>query len=127
MSEPITILVVDDNPAMVKTTMDILITKGYEVFTALSGAEALDVLKRQKVHILLTDVMMPDMDGVALYRQTRQNHPHLITFLMTAYAADEIIQKGIAEGIKTVLTKPVDVNLLLMLVVAVEQTYIHPR
>jgi len=125
MSDQTTLLVVDDNPPMAKTLSDILILKGYTVHTAYSGAEALAILESQEVHILLTDVIMPDMDGVALYRKAKKNHPHLITFLMTAYAADEIIQQGIAEGIKTVLTKPVDINLFLNLVIAVEQVYFH--
>jgi len=125
MSDQTTILVVDDNPPMAKTLSDILSIKGYAVYTAFSGAEALDILSHNEVHILLTDVIMPDMDGVALYRQTRKTHPRLVTFLMTAYAADEIIHQGIAEGIKTVLTKPVDINLFLNLVMAVEQVYFH--
>jgi CheY-like chemotaxis protein len=123
MSDQTTILVVDDNPPMAKTLTDILILKGYVVYTAYSGAKALEILKRHTVHIMVTDVIMPDMDGVALYRQVKKTYPQLITFLMTAYAADEIIQQGIAEGIKTVLTKPVDINLLLNLVMAVEQVY----
>lgn len=122
--EKTSILVVDDNPHMVKTLADILSMKGYAVRMALSGAEALNVLNHETVHILLTDVVMPDMDGVTLYRATRTAHPKLITFLMTAYAADDIIQQGIAEGIRTVLTKPVDINLFLNLVMAVEQAYL---
>jgi CheY-like chemotaxis protein len=125
MSEQTSILVVDDNQSMAHTMTDILTIKGYAVHTAFSGAETLEILERETVHILLTDVVMPDMNGVALYRATRQTHPKLITFLMTAYAADAIIQEGIAEGIKTVLTKPVDISLLLNLVMAVEQAYIH--
>jgi CheY-like chemotaxis protein len=115
MSKSTSILVVDDNPSMVKTLVDILKVKSYEVYAAYSGAEALKILRTQRVNILLTDVRMPDMDGVALYRETRKKHPNMITFLMTAYAADDIIQQGMAEGIKTVLTKPLDINLLLSL------------
>lgn len=113
MRKPTIILVVDDNPSMVKTLADILTVKGFEVYAAYSGTEALEILRNQRVNILLTDVRMPDMDGVALYRKIRKTHPNLITFLMTAYAADDIIQQGLAEGIKTVLTKPLDINLLL--------------
>jgi DNA-binding NarL/FixJ family response regulator len=61
---------------------------------------------------------MPDMNRVELYLATRKTYPNLITFLMTAYTADDIIQKGMAEGIKTVLSKPVDMDLLLSLVSA---------
>ena len=115
MSESTSILIVDDNPSMADTLADILGVKGFEVHSAYSGAEALEILREHPVDILLTDVRMPDMNGVELYRATRQTHPHLITVLMTAYAADDIIQQGMAEGIKTVLTKPLEVNFLIHL------------
>jgi two-component system response regulator HydG len=115
MSESLSILVVDDNPAMATTLVDILDVKGFEVHAAYSGAEALEILQDHPVNILLTDVKMPDMNGVELYRETRKNHPNLITVLMTAYAADNLIQQGMAEGIQTVLTKPVDIDFLLAL------------
>jgi YesN/AraC family two-component response regulator len=67
------------------------------------------------VDVLLTDVKMPNMDGLALYRAARKDHPHLVTIFMTAYAADDLIQRGMAEGIKTVLNKPLDMDLLLMM------------
>jgi len=113
MSEALSILVVDDDPSMASTLADILDVKGYIVHSAFSGTEALQVLRDHPVDVMLTDVRMPDMNGVALFRETRKTHPKLTTFLMTAYAADEIIQKGMAEGIKTVFNKPVDINLLV--------------
>lgn len=125
MTEQTAILVVDDNPPMANTLADILSMKGYDARVAYSGAEALDVLRTQKIHVMLTDVVMPDMNGVELYRETKRISPKLITFLMTAYAADDVIQEGLAEGIRTVLTKPVDINLLLSLLSAVEQAYLR--
>jgi CheY-like chemotaxis protein len=113
MSESLSILVVDDDPSMASSLADILDVKGFEVHAAYSGAQALEMLRDHPVDIMLTDVRMPDMNGVALYRATRKTHPKLTTFLMTAYAADDIIQKGLAEGIKTVFTKPVDISFLL--------------
>ena len=113
MSESFSILVVDDDPSMANTLTDILVVKGFEVHAAYCGAEALQILQEHPVDIMLTDVRMPDMNGVELYRATRKTHPNLRTFLMTAYAADEIIQKGMAEGIKTVFNKPMDINLLV--------------
>lgn len=120
MSNQTTILIVDDNPPMAETLADILIMKGYAVRTAFSGAEALGILKFENVHILLTDVAMPDMDGVTLYCQAKKNHPRLIAFLMTAYADDAVIQQGIDEGIETVLDKPVNIDFFLRLVAAFE-------
>ena len=115
MSDSISILVVDDNPSMAGSLADILEIKGFGVQAAYSGAEALEILRDQPVDILLTDVRMPDMNGVELYRKTRRNFPDLITILMTAYSADDIIQQGMQEGIKTVLNKPVDMDFLLSL------------
>jgi CheY-like chemotaxis protein len=115
MSKILSILVVDDNPSMARTLADILDVKGFEVHAASSGAQALEILRKEHVDILLTDVRMPDMNGVALYSEARKTRPNLTTVLMTAYAADDIIQKGLAEGIKTVLNKPLDMDFVLSL------------
>lgn len=100
---------------MAMTLADILDAKGYIVYSAISGARALQVLEEHPIDIMLTDIKMPDMDGITLYRQTRKPYPHLVTFLMTAYSADELIQKGMAEGIKTVLSKPLDIDFVISL------------
>jgi len=65
--------------------------------------------------ILLTDVKMPEMNGLELFRQVKQAYPDIVTIFMTAYAADDLIQQVIAEGVKTVLIKPVDIKFLLLL------------
>jgi CheY-like chemotaxis protein len=114
-SPTFSILVVDDNPAMATALFDILVLEGFTPFQASSGAKALQILDEHPIDVMLTDVIMPEMDGVELYRRSRQAHPQLITILMTAYAADELIQRGMSEGIKTVLTKPIDIDFLILL------------
>ena len=109
------ILIVDDNPSMGSALFDILVLEGFETYVVSSGAKALQILHDHPVDVLLTDVIMSEMDGVELYRRTRQDYPRLITILMTAYAADELIQQGMAEGIRTVLTKPIDIDFLILL------------
>jgi CheY-like chemotaxis protein len=109
------VLIVDDNPAMANALHDILVLEGFTTFMASSGAKALQILADHPVDVLITDVIMPEMDGVELYRRTRLAHPQLITVLMTAYAADELIQQGMTEGIKTILTKPIDIDFLILL------------
>ena len=99
MVESICILVVDDNPAMADTLADILEVKGFIVHAAASGAEALEILREQPVDILLTDVKMPNMNGLELFQKARKLFPQLITIFMTAYSADELIQQGMAEGV----------------------------
>lgn len=118
MGEPTAILVVDDQAAVAITLTDILESKGFRVYSATSGAQALKILEEHPIDILLTDVRMPDMDGVKLNREVRKTHPKISTYLMTAYAADELIQQGMKEGIKTVLTKPLDIDLIVALFTA---------
>jgi CheY-like chemotaxis protein len=127
MDDLFTILVVDDQPAVATTLADILQAKGFSVLVALSGEDALQILNTQRVDILLTDVRMPDMNGVELYRAAHKTHPKLTTYLMTAYAADEIIQQGMKEGIKTVLTKPLDIDLMLALFSALQRVQSNER
>jgi two-component system response regulator YesN len=73
----------------------------------------MEILRANPIDILLTDIKMPNMNGLELYRETRKFYPNLTTLFMTAYAADDLIDQGMKEGIKTVLTKPVDINYLL--------------
>jgi CheY-like chemotaxis protein len=115
MSTPLSILVVDDNLSLARSLKDILEVKGYTVHVANSGAEALKILDAHPVDILLTDVIMEGMNGLELYLAAREAHPRLVTFLMTAYAADDLIQQGMRAGIRTVLNKPLDIDLVLML------------
>ena len=117
----VSVLIVDDNAAMTRSLADILEVKGFVVHAANTGADALQILRDNPVDILLTDVKMPDMNGVTLYRLTRTTHPALTTILMTAYAADDLIQQGLSEGIKAVLTKPLDVDFLLQLFSAIKR------
>lgn len=115
MSETFSILVVDDNPSMASILADILDVKGFTVHAANSGAEALEILRDHPIDILLTDVKMPGMNGVELCRETRKRHPNITAILMTAYAADDLIHQGLAEGIKTVLSKPIDIDFVVNL------------
>jgi len=127
MTRSVSILIVDDNPAMAKTTADILAAHGYTVQTAASGHQALDILSREKIDLLVTDVVMPDMNGVELFLQARRIISSLMAFLMTAYSADDLIERGRREGIKAVLIKPLDLKLLLSLVQGMEAAYWEKR
>lgn len=113
MAEHLRILVVDDDRLMAKTLVDILHIKGYQAEAAYSGPEALTKLKARAFNCMLTDVRMPDMNGVELYQAVKEIWPELPVVLMTAYAADELIEKGLIEGAIAALTKPLDINSLL--------------
>jgi CheY-like chemotaxis protein len=115
MTESFSILVVDDNPSMALALRDVLEMKGIIAYAARSGQEALEILRAHPVDLLLTDVIMPEMNGLNLYRETKKTCPRLTTFFMTAYSADDLIQQGMREGIKTILNKPLDIDLLLLM------------
>ena len=113
MSEPLRILIVDDNEMMVKTLQDILRIKGYEVEAAYSGSEALEKAENKLFDCVISDIKMPGLNGVELYRAIKTRQPELPVILITAYAADELVKEGLEEGVIAVLTKPLDLNLLL--------------
>jgi CheY-like chemotaxis protein len=107
------ILIVDDDQRMTRTLADILTLAGHEAVEAASGPQALEKVRAQAFDCVLTDVRMPGMNGVDLYRQLRQSQPGLPVVLMTAYAADEIIRQGLEEGAVGVFDKPLNMTHLL--------------
>jgi two-component system response regulator HydG len=113
MEPKLRILIVDDDQRMTRTLADILSVAGHEVVEANSGAQALEKVSTQTFDCVLTDVKMPEMNGVELHRQLRLAQPGLPVMLMTAYAADELIRQGLDEGVVGVFDKPLAINQLL--------------
>jgi two-component system response regulator HydG len=113
MSGELRILVVDDDPDMVKTLVDIFRSRDYEAEPAHSGSEALRKVKEGHFDCVLSDVRMPNVDGLELYRAIKARQPNLPVVLMTAYAADRLVKEGLEEGAIACLTKPLDINALL--------------
>ena len=74
----ICILVVDDEPVVAAIMADILGLEGYEVETAKNGREALEKIAARSYDALLSDLRMPELDGVGLYRELEQQHPSLL-------------------------------------------------
>ena len=113
MSDNLRILVVDDDQRMAKTLADILKVKGYQAETAHSGVEALEKVAGKPFDCVLTDIKMPEVNGVELYRAIKGRQPDLPVVLMTAYSSDSLVAEGLDEGVVGVLTKPLDIGMLL--------------
>jgi DNA-binding NtrC family response regulator len=113
MSEPLRILIVDDNEMMVKTLQDIFRIKGYRAEAAYSGPEALKKVEANHYDCILSDIKMPDINGVELYRAIKAKDPLLPVVLMTAYSTDKLIEEGLKEGVVAVLTKPLNIEMIL--------------
>jgi len=116
-----TILVVDDDADVCASMADILGGEGCHIITTASGAEALRYLQRSPVDLVISDVVMPDMDGYELFRELRTAQPALPIVLMTAYYYDKdhVIKRSKAEGLQDVIfKKPINPNRLLDLIEA---------
>ena len=113
MSNKLRVLIVDDDQRMARTLKDILTIKGHEADIAHSGTEALEKTAETHFDCLLSDIKMPGINGVELFRAVRKTRPDLPVVLMTAYAHDELVKDGLEEGILAVLAKPLDINVLL--------------
>ncbi len=107
MSSPARILVVDDEPEHRDSLRRIFQRAGYEVLVAEDGSVALEVLQREAVQCVLTDLVMPRMDGQALLKAARAVQPEADVILMTAYGTVEHAVAAMREGAYDFITKPV--------------------
>ncbi len=113
MKPKLRILIVDDDQRMTHTLADILAVSGYAAVEAGSALQALEKVRQESFDCVLTDIRMPQMDGVTFQRAIRKEQPGLPVILMTAYAADDLIQQGLEAGIVGVLDKPINIVQLL--------------
>ncbi len=107
----LTILVVDDDLGVCYSLRDLLREEGCVVEVATNGLDALKVLARRKVDLVLSDVVMPDLDGYDLYMEVREHYRQTPVVLMTAYFYDKdhVIKRSRLEGLQEVIfKKPVD-------------------
>jgi PAS domain S-box-containing protein len=101
------ILVVDDDLGVCHSLRDVLQREHCEVRTAGGGLEALQVLERYPADVVLSDVVMPDMDGYDLYMELKERKPETPVVLMTAYYFDKdhVIKRSRLEGLDQVIFK----------------------
>ena len=102
------ILIAEDEEALCAMCARALTTDGHDVKTARDGSEALDVLTREegRFDLLLTDVRMPIMDGIALALTAARDYPNMTILLMTGYADQRERAYGLDALIHDVITKP---------------------
>jgi len=109
------VLVVDDDAGICDSLRDLLTAERCCVEIAASGVFALEWLRRKEFDVVLTDVVMPDMDGYELYQAVKRQTPNLPVVLMTAfnYDKDHIIKRSCLQGLQGVIfKKPVNPAML---------------
>jgi len=109
------IIVVDDESELMSALCEMLGDQGYETAGFLTGAEALTVFKDQEFDLLLTDLMMPGMDGIELIRAGLEIDPNLISIIMTGHGTVQTAVKAMKTGAFDYIMKPFKLNTLLPL------------
>ena len=104
------ILVVDDELLIRDLLYDFFQDQGWDIAVAESGEQALKILQEKKVDVLLTDLRMPAMDGMALTGQVRKSFPGLPVVIMTGYPSIESAVSALRNKVADYITKPFNVN-----------------
>ncbi len=104
------ILVVEDNPMNMELAVDLLKLAGYDVLTATTGQEALDISEREGLDLILMDVQLPGMDGLAVTKKLKENPEtsHIPVVALTAHAMKGDEERMLSHGCAGYIAKPID-------------------
>ncbi|HGP0979337.1 TPA: two-component system response regulator GlrR [Klebsiella aerogenes] len=110
--KPAHLLLVDDDPGLLKLLGMRLVSEGYSVVTAESGPEALRVLTRERVDLVVSDLRMDEMDGLQLFAEIQKVQPGMPVIILTAHGSIPDAVAATQKGVFSFLTKPVDKDAL---------------
>jgi DNA-binding NtrC family response regulator len=111
--EEMKLMLVDDEERFLSTTKKLLSRKGMNALTATSGGEALEKLRAHKVHVVILDVKMPGMDGIATLKEIKRQFPLVEVIMLTGHGTVESAVEGLKSGATDYLTKPSDIDELI--------------
>lgn len=107
------ILIVDDEVDACRNLADILSDLGYTVAVAHDARSALAEVEHRRFDVALLDLMMPDLDGAALYQELKRKRPEMVAVLTTAYPTHPRAEAGLRSGVWRIMPKPLDLGGLL--------------
>lgn len=110
--KPARLLLVDDDPGLLKLLGMRLVSEGYSVLIAESGPEALRTLSRDKVDLVVSDLRMDEMDGLQLFSEIQKVQPGMPVIILTAHGSIPDAVAATQQGVFSFLTKPVDKDAL---------------
>ena len=112
MTEKIKILMVDDEEQFRRTTSKIMARKGYEITSAGSGEEAIDILRKTPHDVVVLDIKMPGMDGHETLEELKKIDPDVPVIMLTGHGALDSARESLKRGAFDYLNKPCDMDLL---------------
>ncbi|MBD3381277.1 MAG: response regulator [candidate division Zixibacteria bacterium] len=115
MSMP-SVLVIDDKDSIRKMLLQTLSAEGHEVNAAANGLEGIELSKKQRYDVVLTDLKMPDMDGISVLSAVKEENPDASVIVMTAYGTIETAVEAMKRGAFDFLTKPFDTDHLNVMI-----------
>ncbi len=113
MKDEESILIIDDEEIMRNLLTDILTDAGYKVISASGGREGIKQIKGRFFDLVITDLKMPDMDGIKVLEEVKKIDPAIISIVITAYASIETAQGALRQGAFDYITKPFETEKLL--------------
>jgi len=111
--EKMKMMLVDDEERFLATTQKLLAKNDIEVVTATSGQEALEILRQKNVHVVILDVKMPGMDGIATLKEIKNRFPMVEVIMLTGHATVESAIEGLKSGATDYLMKPTGIDELI--------------
>jgi len=108
------ILAVDDEPEMLETLEEILAGAGYEVKTTTESPQAIGIIEKDPPDLIITDLMMPELNGVDFLERIKAHYPHIPVILLTGYASVDSAVDAMKKGASDYLSKPFFSEELLM-------------
>lgn len=107
-----TILVVDDELLIRDLLYDFFSGQGWNIAVAEDGEKALELVQSRQIDLVLTDLKMPNMDGITLSTEIKENHPELPIMVMTAYPSVESAVQALRLKLDDYIVKPFNINQL---------------
>ena len=110
------ILIVDDDEVMRQTLSDVFTKMDYEIVTTGSGKEAIALIQRRLVDLVLLDIRLPDMDGIAVLQKIKESDTDLMVIMMTAYSDVQTAVLAMKAGAYDYINKPFELDELRLLI-----------
>ncbi len=117
MTQP-SILVVDDELLIRDLLYDFFSSQGWEISVAENGEKALEIVRSRKIDLVLSDIKMPEMDGLTLASMLSQSYPNIPVVLMTGYPSVDTAVSALRNKVADYIIKPFNINQLFKLVEA---------